>query len=69
MFHVCFCFYDSALFSYSQFRFSQLVANGGDQEGLFHAAMGDSASLSYMPEYDSDYINGIFDLFAESEFA
>ncbi|KAE9405659.1 alpha/beta-hydrolase [Gymnopus androsaceus JB14] len=27
--------------------------------------MGDSASLSYMPEYDSDYINGIFDLFAE----
>ncbi|KAE9392634.1 alpha/beta-hydrolase [Gymnopus androsaceus JB14] len=41
-----------------------LIANGGDQEGLFHAAMGDSVSLSYMPDCDSDYHSDIFALFA-----
>ncbi|KAJ3716496.1 alpha/beta-hydrolase [Lentinula raphanica] len=41
-----------------------LIANGGDQEGLFRAAMGDSSSLSFMPDFDSDYLNGVFDLFA-----
>ncbi|KAJ3719104.1 Alpha/Beta hydrolase protein [Lentinula guzmanii] len=41
-----------------------LIANGGDQEGLFRASMGDSSSLSFMPDSDSDYLNGVFDLFA-----
>ncbi|KAF5392870.1 hypothetical protein D9757_000867 [Collybiopsis confluens] len=41
-----------------------LIANGGDQKGLFRASMGDSASLSFMPDFDSDYMNNVFDLFA-----
>ncbi|KAJ4489936.1 alpha/beta-hydrolase [Lentinula aciculospora] len=43
-----------------------LIANGGDQEGLFRASMGDSSSLSFMPDFDSDYLDGVFDLFASS---
>ncbi|KAG7448757.1 alpha/beta-hydrolase [Guyanagaster necrorhizus] len=38
----------------------QVVANGGDTEGLFVAAMGDSPSMTFMPAYDSEYIEGIF---------
>ncbi|KIK68255.1 hypothetical protein GYMLUDRAFT_91814 [Collybiopsis luxurians FD-317 M1] len=41
-----------------------LIANGGDEEGLFRASMGDSASLSYMPDFNSDYLDDVFDLFA-----
>ncbi|KAK7461071.1 hypothetical protein VKT23_009000 [Stygiomarasmius scandens] len=43
-----------------------LIANGGDTDGLFHAAMGDSPSLSYMPDFDSDYIEGIFNDFSSN---
>ncbi|PBK61421.1 alpha/beta-hydrolase [Armillaria solidipes] len=38
----------------------QILANGGDTEGLFVAAMGDSPSLSFTPAYDSEYVEGIF---------
>ncbi len=37
-----------------------MVANGGDSEGLFVAAMGDSPSMSFTPAYDSEYVEGIF---------
>ncbi|KAF5365993.1 hypothetical protein D9758_006699 [Tetrapyrgos nigripes] len=43
-----------------------LLANGGNPEGLFHAAMGDSPSLSFTPSFDSDYIEGIFNLFSSN---
>ncbi|KIM35872.1 hypothetical protein M413DRAFT_32110 [Hebeloma cylindrosporum] len=42
----------------------QLIANGGDNEGLFHAAMGDSPSLSFCPPFDGPYITGIYQQFA-----
>ncbi|KAK0470485.1 Alpha/Beta hydrolase protein [Armillaria novae-zelandiae] len=43
----------------------QVIANGGDREGLFVAAMGDSPSMSFTPAYDSEYVEGIFTAFAE----
>ncbi|THV05669.1 alpha/beta-hydrolase [Dendrothele bispora CBS 962.96] len=43
-----------------------LLANGGDAGGLFHAAMGDSPSLSFTPAFDGDYIEGIFNFFSSS---
>ncbi|KAK1231990.1 hypothetical protein PQX77_004886, partial [Marasmius sp. AFHP31] len=39
----------------------QLLANNGDSEGLFRAAMGDSPSLSFTPPSDGDYIQSVFD--------
>ncbi|KAF8904132.1 alpha/beta-hydrolase [Gymnopilus junonius] len=42
-----------------------LVANGGNNEGLFHAAMGDSPSLSFTPTFDESYAEGIYEQFAE----
>nr|KAF9078511.1 Alpha/Beta hydrolase protein [Rhodocollybia butyracea] len=41
-----------------------LIADDGDENGLFRAAMGDSASLSYMPDCTSEYLKDVFDLFA-----
>ncbi|ESK89451.1 triacylglycerol lipase [Moniliophthora roreri MCA 2997] len=38
-----------------------LIGNNGDDEGLFHAAMGDSPSLSYLPAWNSEYLETIFD--------
>ncbi|KAK7461048.1 hypothetical protein VKT23_008977 [Stygiomarasmius scandens] len=43
-----------------------LLANGGDNEGLFHAAMGDSPSLSVTPDFDSDEVESIFNQFASN---
>ncbi|PPQ93082.1 hypothetical protein CVT25_003114 [Psilocybe cyanescens] len=42
----------------------QLVAKGGDNEGLFHAAMGDSPSMSFTPQFNQAYDEGIFQQFA-----
>ncbi|PPR05920.1 hypothetical protein CVT26_008814 [Gymnopilus dilepis] len=42
-----------------------LIANGGNNEGLFHAAMGDSPSLSFVPAFNEPYDEGIFEQFAE----
>ena len=42
----------------------QLVANGGDNQGLFRAAIGDSASLSAVPRYNESYVEGIYTQFA-----
>ncbi|KXN82734.1 Lipase 2 [Leucoagaricus sp. SymC.cos] len=41
-----------------------LLANGGDTEGLFHAAMGDSPSLSFVPSFNEDYDIDIFNQYA-----
>ncbi|THV04488.1 alpha/beta-hydrolase [Dendrothele bispora CBS 962.96] len=43
----------------------QLMGYGGDTQGLFHAAMGDSPSLSFMPPYDGEYTKGIFSNFTD----
>ncbi|KAJ3512388.1 hypothetical protein NLJ89_g3546 [Agrocybe chaxingu] len=40
-----------------------LIANGGNHEGLFRAAMGDSPSLSYLPAYNDAYVEGIYQKF------
>lgn len=45
-------------------RRKQLIANGGDNENLFHAAMGDSPSLSFVPVFDEDYDVTLFDDYA-----
>ncbi|KAK0194391.1 alpha/beta-hydrolase, partial [Armillaria mellea] len=42
----------------------QVMANGGDNEGLFHAAMGDSPSMNYMPLYSDNYPEELFSRFA-----
>ncbi|KAF8895157.1 Alpha/Beta hydrolase protein [Infundibulicybe gibba] len=42
----------------------QLLGNGGDNEGLFRAAMGDSPSLNFPPLFNSAYDEGIFEQFA-----
>ncbi|KAK0484751.1 alpha/beta-hydrolase [Armillaria novae-zelandiae] len=42
----------------------QVMANGGDNEGLFHAAMGDSPSMNYMPLYSDSYPEELFSRFA-----
>ncbi|KAF9443812.1 alpha/beta-hydrolase [Macrolepiota fuliginosa MF-IS2] len=41
-----------------------LIANGGDNEGLFRAAMGDSPSLSFVPAFNEDYDVQIFNQYA-----
>lgn len=41
-----------------------LIANGGDNEGLFRAAMGDSPSLNFMPTFDEEYDEDIFTQYA-----
>ncbi|KAF9051160.1 alpha/beta-hydrolase [Hymenopellis radicata] len=41
-----------------------LIANGGDNEGLFAQAMGDSAALGSMPLYDAPILNDLFNRFA-----
>ncbi|RDB24352.1 hypothetical protein Hypma_008425 [Hypsizygus marmoreus] len=38
-----------------------LLGNGGNNEGLFRAAMGDSPSLSFLPSFTDAYVQGIFD--------
>ncbi|KAK7471289.1 hypothetical protein VKT23_002697 [Stygiomarasmius scandens] len=43
----------------------QLMAYGGNTQNLFHAAMGDSPSLSFMPSYNNVYVEGIFDNFTQ----
>ncbi|KXN87286.1 Lipase 2 [Leucoagaricus sp. SymC.cos] len=63
MFHVISFIFRSSL-SYSQ-ALSQLIANGGDTEGLFHAAMGDSPSLSFVPSFNEDYDINLFNQYAE----
>ncbi len=40
------------------------MANGGDNEDLFHAAMGDSPSMNYMPLYSDSYPEELFSRFA-----
>ncbi|KAK0205335.1 Alpha/Beta hydrolase protein [Desarmillaria ectypa] len=42
----------------------QVMANGGENEGLFHAAMGDSPSMNYMPLYNDSYPEELFSQFA-----
>uniref|UniRef100_A0A8H7XU31 Carboxylic ester hydrolase n=1 Tax=Psilocybe cubensis TaxID=181762 RepID=A0A8H7XU31_PSICU len=42
-----------------------LMANNGDTEGLFHAAIMDSPPLVYTPAFNDDYDEGIFQQFAE----
>lgn len=42
----------------------QLLGNGGDSEGLFRAAMGDSPSLNFAPTYKDSYIQSIFEQFS-----
>jgi carboxylesterase type B len=42
-----------------------LIANGGNEEGLFRAAMGDSPSLSFVPSFDQSYDEGIYEQFAD----
>jgi len=41
-----------------------LIANGGKDEGLFRAAIGDSPPFTYTPSFDSSYIEGIYQQFA-----
>ncbi|OCH92761.1 alpha/beta-hydrolase [Obba rivulosa] len=41
-----------------------LIANGGDNEGLFRAAMGDSPSLNYLPTPSEGYPTTLFAQFA-----
>ncbi|CAA7269129.1 unnamed protein product [Cyclocybe aegerita] len=40
-----------------------LVADGGNNEGLFRAVMGNSPSLSYIPAYNSTYVENLYDKF------
>ncbi|KAG6842351.1 hypothetical protein C0991_010641 [Blastosporella zonata] len=42
----------------------QLLGEGGNSGRLFHAVMGDSPSLSFLPSYDDDYVEAIFNQFA-----
>lgn len=42
----------------------QLIANGGDNEGLFSQAMGDSPALSSMPRYNETVPDEVFRRFA-----
>ncbi|KAF5352029.1 hypothetical protein D9758_009418 [Tetrapyrgos nigripes] len=41
-----------------------LMANGGDSEGLFHAAMGDSPSLTPTPAASGDFLEALFTQYA-----
>lgn len=48
----------------SHFPCFQLTANGGKNQNLFRAAMGDSPPLTYMPLFDQPYAEEIFIQFA-----
>ncbi|KAK7028001.1 hypothetical protein VNI00_015088 [Paramarasmius palmivorus] len=41
-----------------------LIANGGNNEDLFVAAIGDSPALSAMPDYNDPYLEDVFQQFA-----
>jgi len=41
------------------------MAYGGNKEGLFHAAMGDSPSLGSFPPSDGPYATSIYQQFAD----
>ncbi|KAJ7062789.1 alpha/beta-hydrolase [Mycena amicta] len=41
----------------------QLIGNGGANRHLFHQAMGDSPSLSFLPEYNSNFIQDLYSQF------
>ncbi|KAF7300956.1 Carboxylic ester hydrolase [Mycena indigotica] len=41
----------------------QLIGNGGKNANLFRAAMGDSPSLNFAPDYNSDFVQGLFSQF------
>jgi hypothetical protein len=43
---------------------TQIIGNGGNNEGLFRAAMGDSPSLNFQPDGTGDYANAIFNQYA-----
>ncbi|THV05681.1 alpha/beta-hydrolase [Dendrothele bispora CBS 962.96] len=43
-----------------------LLANDGDTGGLFHAAMGESPSLSFTPTFDSNFVEGLFNQFSSN---
>jgi hypothetical protein len=45
-------------------RRAQLIANGGNNENLFRAAMGDSPSMSFVPAFNEDYDVTIFNDYA-----
>ncbi|KAJ7683540.1 alpha/beta-hydrolase [Mycena rosella] len=42
----------------------QLIGEGGANTNLFHQAMGDSPSLSFLPHYTDDYVEDLFTQFA-----
>lgn len=37
-----------------------LMGNGGDNEGLFHQAMGDSPSLNFLPPYNNGAVETLY---------
>lgn len=41
-----------------------LIGDGGANGNLFHQAMGDSPSLSYLPDYNDPFSEGLFTQFA-----
>lgn len=41
-----------------------LIGDGGANGNLFHQAMGDSPSLSYLPDFSDPFIEGLFTQFA-----
>ncbi|CAA7269132.1 unnamed protein product [Cyclocybe aegerita] len=41
-----------------------LLANNGNNEGLFRAAIGDSPPLTFVPAYNETYVEGVFTQFA-----
>jgi hypothetical protein len=40
-----------------------LIGNGGANANLFHQAMGDSPSLSFLPHYQDSFIQTLFTQF------
>lgn len=42
----------------------QLMANGGDNEGLFVRVMGDSPSLNFLPPYNDGAVETLYQQFA-----
>lgn len=45
-----------------------LIANGGDNEGLFHQAMGDSPSLNFLPPYTDGAVETLYQQFTINAF-
>ncbi|KAK7458075.1 hypothetical protein VKT23_009981 [Stygiomarasmius scandens] len=43
----------------------QLIANDGDSENLFHAAIGDSPSMTLTPPAPGQYVDDLFDAYAK----